>query len=356
MLKVECQDPNMIRPEGIKQTDVRFYSPLDEPFSLYGLIYDDNRYLRMPKAIAETVSEGVRNQSQRTSGGRVCFKTDSPYIALSCKCYFYGESSIIPLSGTHGFEVHIRDGKAHKFCGLFAPSYKNRNSFSATVELPDDKKEREVIIYFPTYTGVSEVYIGLSENASLSSWDGYTYKKPIVFYGSSITHGVASSMPSKTYVTTLSRAFDSDFINLGMAGHCKAESEMIDYIASLPMSMLVYDYDHNAPTPEFLKQTHYAGYLRFRESCPDTPVILGARPNFDGSRQEKESPIRREIILKTYEKALAAGDKNIAFADGEEVYSTFCKNGFACDNVHPNDIGFYHMANVFAPYVEKYLK
>ena len=345
----------MIIPEGINKPDVKFYSPLNEPFSLYGLIYEDNRYLRMPRAIAETVSEGVRNQSQHTTGGRVCFKTNSPYITLSCKCYFYWDGWM-PVTGTHGFAVSIREGKEHFFRGLVAPKHDTRSSFSAIVEMPKDGKERDVIIYFPINTGVSEVYIGLAEGASLSKWDGYTYESPIVFYGSSITHGASSSMPCNSYAAMLSRRFDANYINLAMSGHCKAEPQMIDYIASLPMSMFVYDYDHNAPTVEYLEQTHYAGYLRFREARPDTPIILASRPNFDSPVQEGEAPIRREIVLATYEKALAAGDKNVTYAEGREIYSTFCKNGFACDNVHPNDIGFYHMANVFAPYVEKYLK
>ena len=354
--ETKCQDPNMIRPEGINKPDVRFYSPLEEPFAMYGMIYEDNRYLRMPKAIAENVSEGVRNQSQHTSGGRICFKTNSPYIALSCKCYFYWETSIVSLSGSHGFEVQVRDGKTHKFQGLFVPKYEKRNEFAAVVEMPKDGEEREVIIYFPSYTGVSEAYIGLSESASLSKWSGYTYEKPMVFYGSSITHGVASSMPGNCYVTMLSRYFDSNFINLGMAGHCKAEPNMMEYIASLDMSMFVYDYDHNAPTADFLESTHYAGYLKFRETNADTPIILTSRPNLDDFNPKAEPERRRNIILATYEKALAAGDKNVTYADGKEIYSAFCKSGFAADNVHPNDIGFYHMAKVYAPYIQKYLK
>ncbi len=355
--ETKTHDPNIIiTPKEKTKADVKFYSPLAHPFRMYGLVYDDNRYLRMPKAVAESVSDGVRDLSQHTAGGRICFKTNSPYIVIMCKCYFYWETVTMPLSATHSFMLYIREGKEYNCHGLFVPNNAELDEFTRVVEMPKDEKEREVIIETPMYSGVSEFYIGLAESATLNEWSGFTYEKPAVFYGSSITQGCGVSFMCNTYVNMLARHFDMNIVNLGMAGHCKAEPQMIDYIASLPMSMLVYDYDHNAPTPEFLRETHYAGYLRFREKCPDTPVILASRPNFDGSWMAPESRERREIILETYEKALAQGDKNIVFADGGEIYATFCRNGFANDNVHPNDLGFYHMARVFAPYIKKFLK
>jgi hypothetical protein len=262
----------------------------------------------------------------------------------------------MPLSGTHGFEVEIKDGEEHCFCGLITAKYDTRSSFCGTVELPNDGKERNVILYFPTDTGVSELNIGLAEGASLSKWDGYAYETPVVFYGSSITHGACSSMPGNTYIGMLSRYFDTNYINLGMSGHCKAERNMIDYIASLPMSMFVYDYDHNAPTPEYLRETHFSGYLRFREKCPDTPVIMATRPNIDGGRMAPESAERKEIVLSSYSQALALGDKNVSYVEAGDIYDRFCRSGFAADNTHPNDLGFYFMAKAFAPYIKKYLK
>ena len=53
----------------------------------------------------------------------------------------------------------------------------------------------------------------------------------------------------------VSRYFESDFVNLGFSGNCKGEDLMAEYIASCDMSIFVYDYDHNAPSADYLRET-----------------------------------------------------------------------------------------------------
>ena len=80
----------------------------------------------------------------------------------------------------------------------------------------------------------------------------YRIKKPVVYYGSSITQGGCASKPGSSYESILSRRFDCDYINLGFSGTAKGEDEIVDYIKGLEMSVFVMDYDHNAPTTEHL--------------------------------------------------------------------------------------------------------
>ena len=51
-------------------------------------------------------------------------------------------------------------------------------------------------------------------------------------YGSSITHGSNSVISCMSWVSILSRKLDVDYTNLGMAGSCAIEPEMVDYIAA----------------------------------------------------------------------------------------------------------------------------
>ncbi|MBQ8551546.1 MAG: hypothetical protein IJ428_01895 [Clostridia bacterium] len=50
------------------------------------------------------------------------------------------------------------------------------------------------------------------------------------------------------------------------------------------------------------------------------------------------------MIRATYNNAVAAGDKNVYFIDGETFFGDtdreFCTN----DRIHPNDLGLYRMA------------
>ncbi len=57
-------------------------------------------------------------------------------------------------------------------------------------------------------------------------------QKTIMAYGSSITHGSNSLDMSHSWVSVLAHNLKMDVRNLGMAGSCKMEAEMVDYIAS----------------------------------------------------------------------------------------------------------------------------
>ena len=85
------------------------------------------------------------------------------------------------------------------------------------------------------------------------------------------------------------------------------------------MSAFVYDYDHNGGIDN-LRATHYNFYKVIRDAQPDVPIIMISRFSQGYSCTEAEAAERRAIIKATYDKAVAAGDKNVYFIDGADVY------------------------------------
>ena len=116
---------------------------------------------------------------------------------------------------------------------------------------------------------------------------------------------------------------------------------MAEYIAGLNMSAFVLDYDHNAPTPEYLAQTHAPFFSTVRKSNPALPVIFMTRPQ---PNPDKDDLIRRDIVRHTWEHAVKNGDRNVYFIDGTQMLLTFGGDSGTVDNTHPNDLGFYCMA------------
>ena len=119
---------------------------------------------------------------------------------------------------------------------------------------------------------------------------------------------------------------------------------MADYLASLAVSAFVLDYDHNAPSAEYLDETHEAFFEAYRKQKPDTPVILVSRPNiYEG---DADTAARREIIRRTWEHARKRGDGNVFFVDGEDLFRGYGISAADCtvDGCHPNDLGFWRMA------------
>ena len=128
---------------------------------------------------------------------------------------------------------------------------------------------RTVTVNMPLYNGVQKLYIGVEKGASLQAAAPYT-APPVVYYGSSITQGGCASRPGSCYENIIHTKWDVDHINLGFSGNARAEDTMMEYIASLSMSVFVYDYDYNAFDSEYYAKTHYKGYLTVREKHPES--------------------------------------------------------------------------------------
>jgi hypothetical protein len=196
---------------------------------------------------------------------------------------------------------------------------------------------------------VTKVEIGLKPNATLLSPKPYRDILPILFYGSSIVHGTGACRPGLCYSSIISRMLNVDFYNIGFSGVARGEEAMANWIATLPISVMVCDYDHNAPTVEHLQNTHFKFYELFRKAQPTTPYIMITRPDFYTKYTEQEEIFtRREIIMKSYLKARELGDKNVYFIDGLSFNYAPNVYDFSLDGCHPNDAGFIRMANAIS--------
>ena len=144
-----------------------------------------------------------------------------------------------------------------------------------------------------------------------------------------------------------------DYINLGFGGLAKGEETMANYIASIEnMSAFVMDYDHNAPTPEHLLETHERMYKIVRKAHPSIPIIMISCPRV---KMNDNWTRRRDIIKKTYENALENGDTNVSFIDGSHIFDEI-GNDYSIDGTHPTDLGFLFMAKAIAPVLREVLK
>lgn len=343
---------------AVTATDVTWRHAACEPFKTYGVYYEpsEGRYRRMSKETAERVSDGVAQLSIHTAGGRVRFTTDSPYIAIRCLAPYGTLMSHITMAGQFGFSV-TSDGEyvgriSPEFDSLLPSSVKaDRIAFEGMVSLPDALNN--VTLFMPLYNGVCELYIGVKQGSTLLSPPDYRHEQPVLFYGSSITQGGCASRPGNDYIGLLSQWLDTDIINLGFSGNAKGEKEMTDYLCSLSPSVFVLDYDHNAPDTAHLERTHLPIYEAFRAAHPDTPVIMLSLPDY---RTRPDAVARRAVISRTLEHAVSLGDDNVYFIGGEQLFGKdypFC----TVDGCHPNDLGFYRMAeavyNVLAPLIKK---
>ena len=316
-----------------------FHNVEKEPFAVYGVFKKNGMYRRMPESVATSLNERIVALHTNTAGGRVRFQKDSTCIAIDIKMGEICRRPHFPLTGAAGLDMYVKENNDYNYAGTFVPPYDMEEGYRSEIVF-EDKKMRDITINFPLYSDVKELYIGLEDDACIMESDNYTITKPIVYYGSSITQGGCASRPGNSYTSILSRRLDCDYICLGFSGNAKAEDEISQYIKQLDMSVFVYDYDHNAPSPEYLEETHEKMFKVIRGQHSALPIVIMSRPKYLLTKEEK---IRLEIIKRTYENAVASGDEHVYFIDGRQLMDRVKAEG-TVDNIHPNDLGFSSMA------------
>lgn len=334
---------NEMRAEG----GTVFYDVRQAPFEIYGLYGATSEpvFKRLPDEIGQNVNNGVKSLYLDTAGGRVRFSTDSKYVKIKAFMPYVHRFAHMSLLGTSGFDLYVDFDEPRiesRYQGSFIPSVGMTDGYEAVLTFPD-RKMRHLTVNMPPYNHLDALYIGLEDGAALEGGKKYKNTLPVVFYGSSITQGACSSRPGLNYQNIISRRYELDYINLGFSGNAKGEELIARYISELPMSAFVCDYDHNAPNPEHLQNTHKRFYEMIREKNPTLPYLMLSRPDFDVSYRESEQ--RRNVIMDTYRYARASGDKNVYYIDGEGIFRGADENDCTADGKHPNDVGFVKLAD-----------
>ena len=281
-----------------------------------------------------------RKLGLRTPGARIAFRTDSANILI--------KMTVVPtfdiamsVWATAAAYVYVGDRSTMRYAGYVAPKTYDDAVFEGNIRKA--ARMEDVTIYLPRNVHVDDVEITLQDAASIEAPTPYRYERPIVFYGSSITEGGCAALPTNAYTAIVARHLDADHINLGFSGSAQGELCLADFINTLDMSVFVLDYDNNAPTPDHLQKTHEPFFLRIREKHPELPIVMITRPQVHPS---EDADRRRKIIRTTYENALARGDNNVYFIDGAQFVGEVDRQFCTVDGVHPNDLGFAHMAAI----------
>ncbi|MBO5222836.1 MAG: SGNH/GDSL hydrolase family protein [Clostridia bacterium] len=355
-MRIEDFDQNMKIETNITETDIVWFDAKNAPFALHGVFYDETqgRYVRMPQEIADKVNGGVKGMNAHTAGGRLRFKTNSKFIAIHAVQKNHRLMNHITLVGQSGFDLYRKNEAGFEiYYASFRPPMGMQEGY--TSPLQTDGAFGEYTLNFPLYDNVKELYIALKKDAVIETPAPYAIEKPVVYYGSSITQGGCASRPGNSYQAMLSRRLNVEHINLGFSGSAKAEAPMVEYLASLckNASAFVCDYDHNAPNPEYLEQTHLPLYRAVREAKPDLPILLISAP--DVSLKPAAWLPRLEIVRKTYLIAKSEGDEKIWFLPGNKLFEGIGWDSCTVDGCHPNDLGFFRMANAIEPYLREML-
>jgi lysophospholipase L1-like esterase len=214
---------------------------------------------------------------------------------------------------------------------------------------------REYAVYLPLYNGVESLELGVKPG---SKFEGETPRteKPIVFYGTSITHGASASRPGMTHPAIIGRHLDRPVINLGFSGNGKMDIEVGEFLVRIDAAVYVIDCLPNmspaevtakcAPLVKLLKAAH-----------PQTPIILVEDRRFANtwirpSRQKFHNE-NHAALQTAYEGLKKDGITGLTYIPGDDLIGDDAEG--STDGSHPNDLGFVRQAAVFEPVIREVL-
>ncbi len=322
---------------------MKTYCFTESPIEIYGLEVIDKEtksYWRLPDEETAPVSDFIRDRSKTACGGRVRFRTDSENVTIKMELAGNGVDPCMAVCASAGADVLAGTGLHSRYIGQINP--RNYENLEPELTFKLDGSMQQVTVNLPRNERITGVWISIDDDAQLLAPLPYSRKGKLCFYGSSITEGGCCSRPGNAYTAAVARWLDSDYVNYGFSGNARGEDAMADIICKRNFTAFIYDYDHNAPDAAHLEKTHERFFKRVRAAHPDMPVIFMTKPDFDSDPETNTA--RREVIRRTYTNAIAAGDKNVYFLDGEQFFGTFGREMCTVDGCHPNDLGFFRMA------------
>jgi len=290
------------------------------------------------KSSDNVVSSGYDKLLKHLSAATLRFRTDASEISL--KIAFANQTlNLAHFSnrGSAGIDIYVGSGTERYYVGESGESYTG-SSIVKTVKLPGEYTE--VQINLPLYGGIKSIQIGFSDSdASVAPALERVYKAPIVLYGASEVQGACASRPGLSYPGLLTRMLDVDFYSLACSGLGWADLPMAEYIADLDMTALVI-----TPSSGDFPDRIYDFYKIIREKNPDLPIIYYG--SLRAADEQEENRVKRDNVLKAqYERAKAEGDKNVYYFDiVGKISVEDNRDLLSVDFAHPNDLGFYYMA------------
>ena len=218
-----CEEVPPVKPrveDGLAWFDVRDWGVEGRGWSQTERYFD-----RLPAKAKGKVRDAVWQLSRHSAGMAARFETDATVIWAR---YTLLSNSLamphMPATGVSGVDLYAQDGTGRwRWLAVGRPE----KAPSVKVRLIDgiEPGRRAYMFYLPLYNGVESLEIGLPPQAAMKP-PAPRGSRPIVFYGTSITHGGCASRPGMAYPAILGRRLDRPTINLGFSGNGTMDVEV----------------------------------------------------------------------------------------------------------------------------------
>lgn len=325
--ELEWVDAKKLTVEGLGFKDVK--SPYD----------------RLPERAEGVVPQAVWNLSRDSAGALVRFTAATTEIRAR---WTVTNSNLaganITAIASSGLDLYAKtDAGKWRWLGVGQPKFPDTtavlvNGIPAT--------EREFMVYLPLRNGVTSLEIGVPQGATIKPGPARPAgSRPIVFYGTSITHGIGASRAGMTHVAMLGRTFNREVINLGFSGNGRMEPEVLKFVAELNPAVFVLDCLPNMGAQLVTERT-VPGVKLLREAHPGTPILLvedrNIQTGFLVEARRKANEANHAALREAFAALQAEKIPHVYYLEGANLLGDDGEG--TVDGSHPTDLGFTRQA------------
>jgi len=309
---------------------------------------------RLPSRAKSVVRDAVWGLSRHSAGMMVRFRTDATEIHVD-----YGVTSgnlampHMPATGVSGLDLYAKDSNEKwKWVAVVAPKTQQTKAKIVSGLAPG---ERDYSVYLPLYNGTEFLRIGVPATAKFQPTAPRS-EPPIVFYGTSITHGACASRPGMPHPAILGRRLNRPVINMGFSGNGRMEIEVGQFLTELNAAAYVIDCLPNMGADEVTAKT-VPLVQQLRAAHPQTPIVLVEDRSYSGSwlitSQRERNESSRKALRQQYQRLIDASVSGLHYLEGESLLGD--DRDDTTDGSHPSDLGFQRHADAFEPVLKEAL-
>src|SRR5690606_14291067 len=299
-------------------------------------------YSRIDSLNSTKVSEPLQILSRNTAGLYIEFQTNSSFIDVKWELQTYTVLfNMTPLA------VNVLDlygWKNSKWQYVNSGKAKAAQNKVRIIKNMDASMTR-FRLYFPLYSIVKELSIGVDSKAVIHPVEPVT-KHRVVIYGSSITQGASASRPAMAYPSILGRSLNLEIINLGFSGTGKMELEMAAIIKSIQADTFILDCVPN-PSPKQITERTVPFVTLLRETHPNVPIIMVEsvfrETGYWDQRLGNRVKAQNKAFRDSYQQLIRQGYSQLHYITSEQLIGN--DHEATTDGVHFSDLGHFRMAH-----------
>ena len=313
---------------------------------------------RLPARAKDRVPEAVWELSRHSAGLYYRFRTDADRIAAR---WTVGLEPVampnMPASSCSGVDLYAADDQGLlRWASFGAPTEVGTTTETLLTDIRAVAGGlREYRLYLPLHNQVDDVFVGIPEGARFQIVD-HDPRPPVLYYGTSIVHGVAASRSGMAMPAQLGRKLGRPVIGLGFSGNARMEESLAALFGELEVAAYLVDCLPNMTADQVAERAE-PFLRRLRQDRPTTPILLiedrtmanawireGVQDGHDARRAE---------LRKVYQKLTDAGDQDLHYLEATGLLGSDDEG--TVDGSHPTDLGFSRMVTHLLPAVERLL-